>query len=167
MQTEGQRRDIFECNIPPCNTTPRDQQFKIWEDGFRVGFVDATESIRRNRDCVELAARNADIQDAYESGYEDGVSATKDAQKEKKPKEVSCLECAYFDTERSYCDHEDGGPLTNPAHKFCQNFRKPKSLGKINDEFYYCGKCKCGGKNWNLYNFCPICGAPKECVVNE
>ena len=123
--------------------------------------------MRNNRECTESAARNADIQDAYEAGYEDGVSATKDAQKEKKPKEVSCLECAYFDTERSYCDHEDGGPLTNPAHKFCQNFKKPEPLGKLNDEFYYCGKCKCGGKNWNLYNFCPICGAPKECVVNE
>ena len=167
MQTEKQRRDIFECNIPPCNTTPRKEQFKIWEDGYRVGYIYGTDDMRNNRECTESAAHNADIQDAYESGYEDGVHATKEALKEKKPKEVSCLECAYFDTERSYCDHEDGGPLTNPAHKFCQNFRKPEPLGKFDDEFYYCGKCKCGGKNWNLYNFCPICGAPKECVVNE
>ena len=131
MQTETQRRDIFECNIPPCNTTPRSEQFKIWEDGFRVGYINGTDDVKN------------------------------------KPKEVSCLECAYFDEENCMCDHEDGGPLSKPAELFCQNFKKPEPIGKLNDEFYYCGKCGCGGKNWNLYNFCPICGFPKRGVVNE
>lgn len=142
MQTEKQRRDIFECNIPPCNTTPRKEQFKIWEDGYRVGYIYGTDDVKNN--CE------------YTSNL-----------KEKRPKEVSCLECAYFDEKNSACDHEDGGPLSNPAKIFCQNFKKPEPIGKLNDGFYYCGKCGCGGKNWNLYNFCPICGVPKECVVNE
>ena len=45
MQTEIQRRDIFECNIPPCNTIPRSEQFKIWEDGFRVGYINGTDDV--------------------------------------------------------------------------------------------------------------------------
>ena len=167
MNTKEQIRDIFECNIPVCNSIPRSEQFKIWEDGFRVGYINGTDDAKGSRECVESAARNADIQDAYESGYEDGVYATKKALKENKPREVSCLECAYCDTEHSICDHEDGGYLSSPSTSFCQNFKKPKSIGKYNDEFYYCGKCGCGGKNWNLYSYCPICGISKEWIVNE
>ena len=83
MKTESQRRDIFECNISPCNTTPRSEQFKIWEDGFRVGYINGTDDMRNNRECTESAARNADIQDAYEAGYEDGQNCYKDAIREK------------------------------------------------------------------------------------
>ena len=75
MNTEIQRRDIFDCNIPPCNTTPRAQQFSIWEDGFRVGYINGTDDMRNNRECTESAAHNADVQDAYERGYEDGLES--------------------------------------------------------------------------------------------
>ena len=167
MKTEKERRDIFRDNILPSPFIDEYEQFRIWEDGFRVGYCNGTDDMRNNRECTESAARNADIQDAYESGYEDGVHATKETLKENKPKEVSCLECAYCDTEHSICNHEDGGYLSSPATSFCQNFRKPEPIGKYNDEFYYCGKCGCGGKNWNLYNYCPICGTSKESVVNE
>ena len=78
MMTETQRQMIFRDNIPPSNTCPASEQFKIWEDGFRVGFIDATGSINRNKECAELSARNTDLQDAYERGVEDGIAYIKE-----------------------------------------------------------------------------------------
>lgn len=73
MNTDEQRRDIFDCNIPPCNTTPRSEQFKIWDDGFRVGYINGTDDMRKKKECTESAAHNTDVQDAYERGVEDGI----------------------------------------------------------------------------------------------
>ena len=124
MKALDERKAIFYDNTCPSNGMPDSERFKIWDDGFHVGYINGKDDALNARECIESAARNADIQDAYESGYEDGVHATKEALKEKKPKEVSCLECAYFDVEQCLCDHEDGGYLSNPAKTFCQNFKR-------------------------------------------
>lgn len=116
MNTKEQIRDIFECNIPVCNTISRSEQFKIWEDGFRVGHINGIDDAKEGRECVESAARNADIQDAYERGYEDGVR------------------------HKQVCDEEN---------------------------YFYCPNCECGGKHWNLYNYCPICGLKKVGVAKN
>ena len=78
MKTLEQRKMIFEDNIPPCNTTPKSEQFKIWEDGFRVGYINGTDDMRNDRECTERSARNTDIQDAYERGVEDGIAYMKE-----------------------------------------------------------------------------------------
>ena len=74
MKTERERREIFRDNILPSPFIDEYEQFKIWEDGFRVGYINGTDDMRGNRECTESSARNADIQDAYEQGYEDGKS---------------------------------------------------------------------------------------------
>ena len=77
MKTEKERRDIFRDNILPYPFIDEYEQFQIWEDGFRVGYCNGTDDMRNNRECTESAARNADIQEAYEQGYEDGVNYIK------------------------------------------------------------------------------------------
>ena len=68
---------IFRDNIPPSNTCPASEQFKIWEDGFSVGFIDATESINRNRECSEISGKTADLRDAYDHGFNEGIKYVK------------------------------------------------------------------------------------------
>lgn len=77
MKSEQERRDIFRDNILPCPFIDEYEQFQIWEDGFRVGYCNGTDDMRNNKECAESAARNADIQDAYERGFDDGVDYIK------------------------------------------------------------------------------------------
>ena len=77
MKSEKERRDIFRDNILPSPFIDEYEQFRIWEDGFRVGFIDATDNLLRDKECVEKSAHNTDVQDAYERGYEDGIEYIK------------------------------------------------------------------------------------------
>ena len=65
MKALDERKAIFYDNTCPSNGMPDSERFKIWDDGFHVGYINGKDDALNARECIESAARNADIQDAY------------------------------------------------------------------------------------------------------
>lgn len=50
---------------------------------------------------------------------------------------------------------------------FIQDNRKFTYAKEYTNEYYVCPRCKLGGLNFNLYNFCPFCGISKTATETE
>lgn len=76
MKTLEQRGEIFYRSVTPSNTCSASEQFKIWEDGYRAGYIEGAEDIRKfyNTPGSRASAWNNDVQNAYEQGYEDATA---------------------------------------------------------------------------------------------
>ncbi len=58
MKTEKEIKTIFYDNITPCNTYSSSEQFEIWKDGYKVGYINGEDDVlcntRTTKEICEL-----------------------------------------------------------------------------------------------------------------